>query len=120
MGVELALLCRNAKNLVSKRTSWVVRSSELGESLSPKDHQVFTTSKWVISEEKLTSLIEKKSDLVLCESKSSPAYIGGQILSYEKLSCGRIEINFREKPDLKGMILTDWRGSNPVHYINRS
>ena len=120
MGVELALLCRNAKNLVSKRTSWTIQASELGDSLSPKDHQVFTTSKWVISEEKLTALINKEAELILTESKTAPAYIGGQILSYTKLDCGRIEIDFRENPDLKGITPTDWKGSNPVHYINRS
>ena len=97
-----------------------MRSSELGDSLSPKDYQVFTTSKWVISEVKLSALINKEADLVLCESKTAPAYIGGQILSYKRLDCGRLEIDFLEKPDLKGITLSDWKGSNPVHYINRS
>ena len=120
MGVELALLCRNAKNLVSKHTSWTLQSSDLGDSLSPKDYQVFTTSKWVISEEKLTALINKEAELILTESKTTPAYIGGRILSYTKLDCGRVEIDFRENPNLKGILPSDWKGSNPVHYINRS
>ena len=120
MGIALALLCRNAKNLVSKNTSWSVQASDLGDSLSPKDYQVFTTSKWVISEEKLNALINKEAELILTESKTSPAYIGGQILSYEKLECGRISISFRENPDLKGITPPNWQGSNPVHYIDRS
>ncbi len=115
--IRLALLCRDGQNLTTKKQTWTVHSNELGDSLLPKDHQVWKTSRWVTNEEKIKFLINKEADLVLVMSKTSPAYLGGRILSYEKHPCGRFEISFKENPQLKGYQVADWNGSNPVKHI---
>ena len=78
------------------------------------------TGNWVISPKKIESLIG--SDLILTESSTKPAYMGGEITGYNRLSNGKYMLFFREDSAYAGYAahVPGWSGNpgtNPVRYL---
>ena len=60
----------------------------------------YRVGKWVISEKRREELVG--SNVVLTESQSSPAYIGGHIVGFVPTDDGKCEVIFKEDQALVG------------------
>jgi len=76
------------------------------------------TGDWVISPQKIQNLIGQ--DVILTESSKKPAYSGGEITGYNRLSNGKYVLFFREDSRYSGYEshIANWNSStNPVRYL---
>lgn len=113
--IKVALMCKEGKKLKVVDPKWDVTN------LTLMDGSLMSTGDWVISEAKAKRLLGSK--VVLCESRTSPSYVGGEIVSYvtEPPSDGstmpRTTLEFRLERSLFGRKVSNWVEQNPVHYM---
>jgi len=76
------------------------------------------TGDWVISPKRISTLVGQ--DVILTESSTSPAYLGGEITGYNRLSNGKYVLFFSEDTSYRGFNghIPAWTPStNPVRYL---
>ncbi len=111
--MKLALLCRQGRKLNLIEPIWDISE------LKPKKDSVMETGSWVVSEEKAKDLVGET--LILCETRVSPAYVGGVIIDYtferDEKGNPRTTFQFMYDPAMTGAHVIGWNEQNPVHYI---
>jgi|7_EtaG_2_1085326.scaffolds.fasta_scaffold28592_3 hypothetical protein len=60
----------------------------------------YRTGQWVVGKKKRKELIGEK--VILTKTRNDPAYMGGEIISFNPLQNGKVEVLFKDDPSLIG------------------